>query len=150
MPRKGGRLTPQERTAAKVFADTGSVGFAGFKAGYKHLPTVSAALERSAVQAEIREIQLARLHNDLLPLAMDTIQQALTEPTVPWGSKMVASKIVLDRAYGPGKEGERKDPSEMTAEELQAALDKVRRELADRAKPIVEISSTMQPDSVFD
>ena len=72
-------------------AATGDATYSATKAGAKSpQPRAFEMLARPAVQAEIRAQQLARLHNDLLPLALNTIETALKDPVVPWGSKMVA------------------------------------------------------------
>lgn len=151
MRRRKGVLTTQERAFAGVMAVTDDPTYAAAAAGYKHpQPRGSDAMRRPAVQAEIRAQQLARLHNDLLPLAINTLETALTDGTVPWGSKMVASKIVLDRVYAPGEAGAGKDASEMSGDELQAAIDRLRREASARAKPIVEHSPEPPKTGAFD
>ncbi|RWA81484.1 MAG: hypothetical protein EOQ31_31560 [Mesorhizobium sp.] len=120
-------------------------------AGYAHpQPRGSDNLRKPAVQAEIRAQQLARLHNDLLPLAINTLQTALTDAVVPWGSKMVAAKIVLDRVYAPGEAGAGKDPAEMSGDELQSAIDRLRREASERAKPMIEIEESIPKPGAFD
>lgn len=151
MPLKNGKLTRRESAFAGAMAATGDPIYSAAKAGYPSPQQRSNYnLTKSAVQAEIRAQQLARLHNDLLPLAINTLETALTDPVVPWGSKMVASKIVLDRVYAPGEAGAGKDASEMTGDELQAAIDRLRREASARAKPIVEHEETIPKTGAFD
>lgn len=131
-------------------AATGDATYSARQAGYAHpQPRGSELLAKPKMQAEIRAQQLARLHNDLLPLAINTLQTALTDAVVPWGSKMVAAKIVLDRVYAPGEAGAGKDPAEMTGDELQAAIDRLRREASERAKPIVEIEESIPKSDAF-
>ena len=151
MPLKNGRMTRKEIGFSAAMAATGDAAYSAAKVGAKS--PVSRAFEmmaRPAVQAEIRAQQLARLHNDLLPLAINTLETALTDGTVPWGSKMVASKIVLDRVYAPGEAGAGKDASEMSGDELQAAIDRLRREASARAKPIVEHEESIPKTGAFD
>ncbi|TGT76169.1 MULTISPECIES: hypothetical protein [unclassified Mesorhizobium] len=120
-------------------------------AGYAHpQPRGSDNLRKPAIQAEIRAQQLARLHNDLLPLALNTIETALKDPVVPWGSKMVASKIVIDRVYAAGDAAAGKDPAEMSGDELQSAIDRLRREASERAKPILEHEESIPKPGAFD
>ncbi|MBZ9706085.1 hypothetical protein LB543_05045 [Mesorhizobium sp. ESP7-2] len=139
-------MTRKEIGFSAAMAATGDAGYAAAKVGAKQpLSRAHEMLRRPAVQAEIRALQLARLHNDLLPLAINTLETALTDPVVPWGSKMVASKIVLDRVYAPGEAGAGKDASEMTGDELQTAIDRLRREASARAKPIVDVEPVEQP-----
>ena len=151
MPLKNGKLTRQESAFAGVMAVTGDPAYSARKAGYPSpQQRGSQNMAKAAVQAEIRAQQLARLHNDLLPLAINTLETALTDPVVPWGSKMVASKIVLDRVYAPGEAGAGKDASEMSGDELQAAIDRLRREASARAKPIVEHEDSIPKTGAFD
>lgn len=151
MVTKSGRLSRMESAFAGVAAATGDPVYAAQKVGYgSPVKRSSQNLAMPAIQAEIRAQQLARLHNDLLPLAINTLETALTDPVVPWGSKMVASKIVLDRVYAPGEAGAGKDASEMSGDELQAAIDRLRREASARAKPIVEHSPEPPKTGAFD
>lgn len=139
-------MTRKEIGFSAAMAATGDAAYSAAKVGAKQpLPRAFEMLGRPAVQAEIRAQQLARLHNDLLPLAINTLETALTDPVVPWGSKMVASKIVLDRVYAPGEAGAGKDASEMTGDELQSAIDRLRREASARAKPILEAEPVEPP-----
>lgn len=148
---KKGAFTRQEKAFAATMAVTGDPTYSAAKAGYSTpQPRGSELIARPKVQAEIRAQQLARLHNDLLPLAINTLETALTEAVVPWGSKMVAAKIVLDRVYAPGEAGAGKDPSEMSGDELQSAIDRLRREASERAKPIVDHEESIPKSGAFD
>lgn len=151
MPVKSGKMTRQEKAFSVGMAETGNPVYAATAAGYAHPhQRAHGNLAKPEVQAEIRQLQLARLHNDLLPLAMNTLETALTSPAVPWGSKMVAVKITLDRVYSASDEAGRKDPATMTADEIAATLDRLKRELSDRAKPIVEASPNPAEIGAFD
>jgi hypothetical protein len=139
MPTKRGTLTPQERKLAAVYAGTGDGTYAATKAGYAH-PTVAAskALARPAVQAAIREEQTAKLNNELLPLAVRAIERLLLDPRTPAGATVQAAKLVMDRTLGDTGAAGGKEPHEMTGEELARALDRLRQEAAERAKPVIE------------
>lgn len=151
MASKDGRLSRMESAFANVAAVTGDPVYAATKVGYSSpVQRASENMHKVAVQAEIRAQQLARLHNDLLPAAINTLETALTDPVVPWGSKMVASKIVLDRVYASNEGGAGKDASEMTGDELQAAIHKLRREASSRARPIVEHEESSPKTGAFD
>lgn len=151
MPRKNGVMNAQERVFSEQMATTGNPVYAAAIAGYRQpQPRSSQNLAKPAIQAEIRQQQLARLHNDLLPLAMGTLETALTDDKVPWGSKMVAVKITLDRVFTAGEDGAQKDPATMTADEIAATLDRLKRELSDRAKPIVDVSPIDDKTGAFD
>lgn len=141
MPIKGGKLTAQERKFSQVYADTGSVGYAAEKAGYA-FPHVSGskALARPAVQESIKRQQLARLNNELLPLALDTIEGILRNPKATDSNKNTAAGLVMKYSVGSAGEGaQEKEPHEMTADELQQQIDRLRREAADRARPVIDV-----------
>ncbi|MEC5291574.1 MULTISPECIES: hypothetical protein [unclassified Aurantimonas] len=95
-------------------------------------------LERPGVQVEVRRLQLARIHNDLLPLAVNTLERIMLDAKASERGKIQAAKIVLDRAYNVASDAERKEAHEMTGDELQAALDRLRREAADRSRQVIE------------
>lgn len=150
MPLKNGHLNNQERVFSEQVAVTGNPVYAAAIAGYRQpQPRASQNLAKPAIQAEIRAQQLARLHNDLLPLAMGTLETALTDDKVPWGSKMVAVKITLDRVFTAGEDGAQKDPATMTADEIAATLERLKRELADRAKPIIDETPIDEGNGAF-
>lgn len=118
-------------------AATGDPTYSAAKAGYSSpQPRGSQNMANQAVAAAVRAEQMRRLVNDLLPLALNTLETALTDDKVPWGAKMTGVKITLDRVYGADDKGERKDPSEMTADELQQAIERLRQEAGNRAKTI--------------
>jgi len=150
MPIKGGKMTAQERKFSQVYADTGSVGYAAEKAGYA-FPHVSGskALARPAVQESIKRQQLARLNNELLPLALDTLETILTNPKATDSNKNTAAGLVMKYSVGSTGEGEAKEPHEMTAEELQAQIARLRTEAAERAKPVLVIEPN-EPSSIDD
>lgn len=149
MPIKGGKLTVQERKFSQVYADTGSVGFAAEKAGYA-FPHVSGskALARPAVQESIKRQQLARLNNELLPLALDTIETIMLNPKATDSNKLTAAGLVMKHTSSADG-GQEKEPHEMTLDEIQARLAALRREASDRAKPVLEQEAN-EPSSIDD
>lgn len=153
MPRKGGRSTANERVFVEVMAQTGDRNYAGTKAGYA-VPAsgASQALARPAVQDAIRREQLARLNNELLPLAIKTLVDILTSKTATERGKLTATTIVMKHTVGSGIEpGEGKEPHEMSAQELQERIAALRREASERATPIIEgTANDSQEPSVFD
>lgn len=139
MPRKGGRMTSQERKFAEVFAETGSTTYAAEKARYA-FPEVQGArvLGRPAVQESVKRQQMARLNNELLPLALDTISTILKNEKATDSNKLTAAGLVMKYSVGQEGAGEAKEPHEMTADELAQRIQALRREAADRAKPVIE------------
>lgn len=140
MPVKGGKLTAQERVVAERFAATGDKSYAMEKAGYAHVGANTARVfNRPAVQESIKRQQLARLNNELLPLALDTIETILTNPKATDSNKNTAAGLVMKYSVGSAGEGEAKEPHEMSADELQAQIARLRAEAAERAKPVIDV-----------
>lgn len=133
----------------KEYAATGHAQYAATQAGYaRPSAAASQALARPAIQAAIREEQAARLNNELLPLAVRAIERLLLDPKTPAGATVQAAKLVMDRTLGDTGAAGGKEPHEMTGEELARALDRLRREAADRAKPMIEGEAVqVEPDA---
>lgn len=150
MPAKNGRFTRQEETFVSVMAKTGDKASAARAAGYKSAASQQQLMTRPAVQAAIREHELAILHNELLPLSNHVLREALTLPAVPWGAKMKAVDIVQKRVFGEQEGGSGKTPAEMSPDELSAALDRLKRELSDRSTIVLEHQAEAPETGVFD
>jgi len=131
MPRKGGRFTPQEQTFVAEYVATGSKRAAGEAAGYAS-PLVKAnhVLSRPAIAAEVARLQLERLQNEILPLAVDVHKELLTAKGVPAGARVQAVKLAYDYVFGDNDKHDGKELHEMSAEQLQTQLDKLRRQQA--------------------
>lgn len=151
MPDKVGRMTTQEERFIDIMARTGCEPAEAAKlAAYKSSSAAAKLMDRPAVQAAIRERESAILVNELLPLATGVLRDALTAPGVAWNHRLKAVDIVHKRAYASDDAGSGKAPSEMSPDELAAALDKLKSELADRSRPPV-IEHEPEPESgVFD
>jgi hypothetical protein len=148
MPDKGGKLTAQERVVVDKFVATGDEAYAMEKARYAH-PVANRArvFARPAVQESIKAKQLARLNNELLPLALDTIEGILRNPKASDSNKLTATSQVLKHTAGAaGEGGADKEPHEMSADELQHRIDALRREAADRARPVIEAEASTIDD----
>lgn len=148
MPIKGGRLTPQERKFAETYAVTQDPVYSATKAGYGSAATKGyAKINNPAVQDQVRRVQVARMNNHLLPMALDLIEAVLTDVKETTRNRLTAAKLVVDRTIGMGGDaGDDKEPHEMTPAELQARIDRLRREQADRAQPIIEHEPAPQAD----
>lgn len=150
MPRKNGHLTTQETKFAAVFADTGNAQHAGREAGFSRPDAHSyTVLKRPAVQGEIARIQMERLNNTLLPLAVGAIERLLTDKRTPAGAVVQAAKLVMDRTLG-SDDNSRKDPHEMTGDELTKQLDRLREEATKRGKIIDVTPESAAQSGVFD
>lgn len=148
---RAGAVTRQQKAFAEVMAETGDATYSAAKAGYA-FPTQQgiANLERPAIQAAIREKEMKILADELLPLATAKLRRALTEDTVPWGAAMKAVEIVHKRVFGDADTAANKDPSEYTGDELNLAIERLKREAAARARPIVEHEESSPKAGAFD
>jgi phage terminase small subunit len=149
MPAKNGRITHRERRFVDSYVSTGDATYAAAKAGYA-VPASGGSqnLRKPIIQQEIQQRQMARLHNELVPLAYDHAATVLSDPKRPDREKTMVMKVVLDHARkvtGEGGLGD-KDPAEMTPEELDRMRNYVLGEIAARAKPVIEHSS----EGIFD
>ena len=151
MPIKSGRRTDKEALFIGHLAATGDEKFAAWKAGYAH-PTVQGwkSAHNPAIADAVRRAQVARLNNELLPMALNLIEKVILDDKENTRNRLTAAKIVVDRTIGMVQDGaETKEPHEMTAAELQARLERLRREQSDRAKPVIE-AEPAQAKGVFD
>lgn len=151
MPIKGGKATAQERVFVQAMAATGDKGYAGDKAGFSRTSgAASKALARPAVQAEIVRLQTERLFSTILPLAIEQHESALRDPATPAGAKAQLIKLAYDRTLGVDDKAAEKEPHEMTAEEIDARIAKLRQAAADRAKPVLELEAVKPEPGVFE
>jgi hypothetical protein len=145
MPLKSGRLTRKELAFVDVMASTGDPTYAAKKAGYSSpQPAGSQNMANLAIQVAVKEREHAALITELLPKSTKMLGKALDGPVN--GAAMKAVEIVFKRAYGEEAGGIGKAPSEMSPDELGAALDKLKRELSERATPIIEAEPIEQED----
>jgi phage terminase small subunit len=157
MPLKNGKLTRMEKKFAATYADTGNGVYSAAKAGYVQPETRGAeALQRPGMKEEIRRIQVERLFQEVLPLAVKVHLAILADDKTPAGARVQAVKLAYDRTLGDASTAESKQAHEMSPDELAkaiadaklraAALEHV---AADRAKPIIEHEPDVKP-SMFD
>ena len=145
MPQKPARLTPKQSIFARRVAQGQPVSEASKLSGYSNHVGGVLAIQAPHVQAEIARIQTERLFNEVLPLAVQTHIDLLTNPATPAGARVQAVKLAYDRTLGGDATGSDKQPHEMTAEELARAIDDAKLRAAalesvkaDRAKPVIE------------
>lgn len=143
-------MTYAEKRIAEVMAETGSRKLASIEAGVS--PTsgaVAKALARPAVQEEIRRQQVEKLFKDALPAAVTCLIGIMTDDKAPAGARVQASKVVLDRTLGAAEDGTRKEPHEMTAEEIADAIGKLEAMAAERAKPVISAQPVPNDGDMF-
>ena len=151
MPIKGGRRTDKEALFIGHLASTGDATFAAVRAGYRD-PQVQGwqKAHNPAIVDAVRREQVARLNNSLLPIALDLIERVILDDKENTRNRLTAAKIVVDRTLGQVQDGaESKEPHEMTAAELQARIERLRREQSERARPVIDAEHTPAP-GVFD
>jgi hypothetical protein len=141
---------------SEKYAATGDAAFAGAKAGYGSNQAAWAAMQRPAVQEEIRRAQVERLFQEALPLAVKTLCDIMGDERQPAGARVQASKIALDRTLGDPDQAQAKQAHEMSPEELAKAIGEAKLRAAalehvaaDRAKPVIDHETGEQP-GIFD
>lgn len=151
MPDKKGRFTDQERAFVDAYVSTGDAITAAKLAGYKS-PQVSAwqKLHTPAVVAEIQRHSYVRIHAEGVPAALDhLISLAKDEKAAPKDRTQAAS-VILRHAKGDIGGAGAKELHEMSPDELDQAIQRIRAEMAARARPIIEGTATeLEPDDVF-
>jgi phage terminase small subunit len=149
VPKKGGRLTPQELRFAQTYGESGSPAFAAHEAGYAHLrQSASKNLAKPAVMEEARRIALDVIANQIMPAATKAHMELLTDATVPAGVRAKAVDIAYKYGLADRQEASDKAPSEMTAAEIQARLagleatrQRLVQEASERANPVLELEA---------
>lgn len=137
-----------EREFSAKMASSGDPVYAAEKAGYSHPhQAASKNLANPTIADDIRKRALHDLVNTILPLAIKTHEFLLTDKNVPAGAKAQAIKIAYDRTLDVNDEGRTKEPHEMTADEIERRIQKLRQEAANRAKPVLDNAA---PTSVFE
>ena len=151
MPRKDGTLTPQEAAYAGYMAASGDPTYSAARAGYRTPEVDGWKKANNPVMVDVvRRAQVARLNNELLPMALNLIEKVILDEKENTRNRLTAAKIVVDRTLGQVQDGaESKEPHEMTAAELQARIERLRREQSERAKPILDAEPSPAP-GVFD
>lgn len=151
MPRKSGKATARERRFVETMAASGDPVYSAHKAGYASPASAAVQLpQRPAIAAAIRAKELARVTNDLLPLATDRVEQILNDPKENSRVVLAAAKMVWDRSFGDQGAGDGKEPHEMTADELQERIARLRdqqRAIADGAKDVTPANSEQKENT---
>lgn len=137
MPRK---LTERQRRFVAIMGEDKQVDarVAAERAGYKD-PTTSAGelLDNASVARAIVVRTMGRAAQ-LLPLAFDTLEDVMRHGK--GAPRVLAAKVIMDRALGALEDKGGKEPHEMSAEELEERLRKIRSEAADRARPVMDLT----------
>lgn len=137
MPLKNGRLTPKERAVVAGFVATGDPREAARRAGLAQPQTAGYhVVARPAVQAEVFRLQMERLTNEAMPLAIDTLIACMRSDKAPWAAKNQAAKIALDHTAGREGAGGVKPDHELTMDEINAKIAALEARKVERATPV--------------
>lgn len=124
--------------------------YSASKAGYGS-PQVrgSELMGKPAIRAAvIRETEDA-LFNELLPLAYAAHKRLLTDKATPAGALNQAVKLAYDRTLGAAEgDAAEKEPSEMSYDELQASIARLKREQESREEGAKDV--TPEQHSIMD
>lgn len=150
MPNKAGKLTRMEAEFCERMAATGDPVYSATKAGYgSPAARASQNMANPAIVETIEKRIQREIQQNILPKAFLRHEMILLDPLAPAGAVVLAIKLAYDRAGLKGEEGV-KDPSEMTADELQAQIRKANQAiaiLADRSRVVVEHEPAEAPQS---
>ncbi|MEF2549276.1 hypothetical protein VQ045_19170 [Aurantimonas sp. E1-2-R+4] len=142
MPDKTGRFSRRETMFTERFAATGDAVYAAEKAGYSSpRQAASQNANNPAIAAECRRLVADQLATETLPAASRRHLALLNDETVT--GQVLIRAIDLAYRYGlaspDGAEG--KELHEMTGEELQRALHRLRQEASERSRLVIEHAS---------
>lgn len=147
MPLKNGHFTPLERRFIDAMVRFGDAPAAAWRAGVSGPMTAGyTMLAKPAIRAEVARQAEERLFTEGLPKALEAHMRLLDDRATPAGARVQAIKLVYDRTLGSGDdEGAEKEPSDMSAGELQRSIARLNAELEGR--PLTARDITPAPTS---
>lgn len=149
MPKKSGKMTPQEALFIGYLASTDDPTYAAKMARYSQAQAQGWQKSHNpAIIEATRKAQIKRLNSDLLPKSLDLLEKVLGDDKEATRNRLTAAQTVLKYSLGQSDSAESKEPHEMTPQELQDRIDSLRRAMADKAKPIID--SKASETSVFE
>lgn len=149
MPDKTGRRTPKERAWVKGYAMTGDAVYAAEKAGYGAPRMAASNNSRNELLVEdARKLTIAQLQGPILKQAVKRHLELLNDTGTTGQTLNRAIEMAYKYGLPLGEDGQRKQPHEMTAEELAQAIATLKRAAADQATPVLDLEAN-QP-SVFE
>lgn len=135
MPLKTGEMTKGETAFLAAYVELGDRAKAERRAGIA-AGTGWRILARPAIQAQLVERQVTRVTSELLPLALDTLKEIMSNARAPAAARVQAAKIVVDRGLPAGEDGRTKELHEMTPDELAQAIATLEGQAAALARPV--------------
>lgn len=136
----------KRRTFIERYVATGDAQRAAAEAGYAQPRSAGyTVLASPAGAADVARLQLDRLTNEVLPLAVDTLIACMRATAAPWAAKNQAAKIGLEYSVGRSDNGGGgKEEHEMTAGELDARILELEARKINLARPIE--ATILEPD----
>jgi len=140
-----------EKSFIRHMVATGDKTYSATKAGYSYPEEMGRQVAaRPAVQAEIAAMQTAILFEKGLPAAVGLLIRNVTDPKVAPGAANQAAKIILDNTLGRDGNGDRREPHEMSGDELAREIERLKREVSERAKPVTLEHEASPTPGLFD
>lgn len=140
-------LTDQQAKFVRHLLDGLPMGEAAIKAGYSDSSPAYRLVRTPAVIAAIHAHLGAKLRTEAAPAAFNLLLRVIQDEKAPLKLRVDASKTILDRAghiapkaAEPDRAGD-KPMSEMSAEELRAFVSRAQSELANRARPVIDMDA---------
>jgi len=138
-------LNDRQQIAVMAYLSGKSKIEAAIEAGYSD--TSGTAVFRTAKMQAVYAAAMDRfLVGELAPQAIHTISRLLDDSKTPAGVRATLALGVLDRAGFSAKRHEKpggsdKDPSTMTAADLQSEIDRLQREIDARMRDVTPVSA---------
>lgn len=149
MPLKNGRFTPQERVFIEKMVATGDATYAAEKAGYgTPARRASQALQNPAITDEIRRQQRARIHSEVLPLAVDQHIKGLRDPKTPPGAKANLIGIAYKYGLAPDDDPDNSEPHTWDAARIRRNIERLEQLLQELSRPVLELEA--QSGGIFE
>ena len=151
MPNRHGRWTHREKRFVQVYAVTRDSTYSAAVAGYPHPQQAgSRNASNEVILAEARRLTQRQLTTEILPLATARHKALLEDPKCTGQALNRAIELAYKYGLATAEDGQHKEPSEMTAEELERARQQLLGELAQRANPVIEGEIAQPAPNIFD
>jgi phage terminase small subunit len=151
MRKKAGAFTPKERVFIDRFVASGDKVLAAKLAGFAHADrNAGQVANRPDVVRAVHALQLERIQSEVLPLAVERHLALLNDKQCTGQVLNRAIEMAYKYGLAAGADGAKKQPHEMTAEELAQAIDALKRAAADAAKPVLDLEPIAPGASVFE
>lgn len=142
-------LLPRQKLLARAYAATGNVHASEAAAGYRP-GSGSAALRNPEVLAEVVREQQRKMVGDILPTAINTLHEILTDKGAPAGARVSAVKLAVEYTIGRPDSGVEKALDQMTGDEIAALLEETRLRRSELARVVDGEAEDVSEPSVLE